>query len=29
VDGVAPAMVFRLSEEEFGRINAFLEQNAA
>jgi aryl-alcohol dehydrogenase-like predicted oxidoreductase len=28
VDGAAPAMRFRLNEEEYGRINAFLEQNA-
>ena len=29
VEGLAPALEFRLSEEEYGRINAFLEQNPA
>jgi aryl-alcohol dehydrogenase-like predicted oxidoreductase len=29
VEGVAPALSFRLSEEEFGRIKAFLSENAA
>jgi aryl-alcohol dehydrogenase-like predicted oxidoreductase len=29
VEGVAPALEFRLREEEFGRINAFLEANPA
>jgi aryl-alcohol dehydrogenase-like predicted oxidoreductase len=29
VDGLAPALEFRLSEEEYGRINAFLAQTAA
>jgi aryl-alcohol dehydrogenase-like predicted oxidoreductase len=28
VEGIAPALSFRLSEQEFGRIGAFLEQNA-
>jgi len=28
-EGVAPALTFRLSEEEYGRINAFLAKNAA
>jgi aryl-alcohol dehydrogenase-like predicted oxidoreductase len=29
VDGVAPALTFRLTEEEYGRINSFLASNAA
>jgi aryl-alcohol dehydrogenase-like predicted oxidoreductase len=29
VEGVAPALQFRLSDEEFARINAFLEDNPA
>jgi aryl-alcohol dehydrogenase-like predicted oxidoreductase len=29
VEGVAPALQFRLSDEEFARINAFLENNPA
>jgi len=29
VEGLVPALEFRLSEEEFGRINAFLAENAA
>jgi aryl-alcohol dehydrogenase-like predicted oxidoreductase len=29
VEGVAPALQFRLSNEEYGRINAFLAENAA
>ncbi len=29
VGGVAPALEFRLSEDEFGRINRFLEENPA
>ena len=29
VEGIAPALEFRLSEEEFARINAFLEANPA
>jgi aryl-alcohol dehydrogenase-like predicted oxidoreductase len=29
VEGLAPALAFRLSEEEFARINAFLETNPA
>lgn len=29
VEGLAPAMGFRLSEEEFARINAFIESNPA
>ena len=29
VDGLAPALNFRLSQEEYGRINAFLAQNGA
>lgn len=29
VEGVVPAISFRLSEEEYGRINAFLAENAA
>ena len=29
VEGLAPALEFRLSEEEYGRINHFLEQNPA
>jgi aryl-alcohol dehydrogenase-like predicted oxidoreductase len=29
VEGLAPALHFRLSEDEFGRINAFLSENAA
>jgi hypothetical protein len=28
VEGVAPALEFRLSEDEFSRINAFLSANA-
>jgi aryl-alcohol dehydrogenase-like predicted oxidoreductase len=27
VEGLAPALEFRLSDEEYGRINTFLEQN--
>ena len=29
VEGVAPALEFRLSDDEFGRINRFLEENPA
>jgi len=29
VEGVAPALQFRLNDEEYGRINAFLAENAA
>ncbi len=29
VEGLAPALEFRLSEEEYARINAFLAENAA
>jgi len=29
VDGMAPALEFRLSDEEYGRINSFLEMNPA
>jgi aryl-alcohol dehydrogenase-like predicted oxidoreductase len=29
VEGVAPALQFRLKDEEYGRINAFLAENAA
>jgi len=29
VEGLAPAIEFRLSDEEYGRIHAFLEQNPA
>ena len=29
VEGLAPALEFRLSEEEYGRINQFLEENVA
>jgi aryl-alcohol dehydrogenase-like predicted oxidoreductase len=29
VEGLAPALSFRLSEEEYGRINAFLTENGA
>jgi aryl-alcohol dehydrogenase-like predicted oxidoreductase len=29
VEGVARALEFRLSEDEFGRINAFLDANPA
>ncbi len=29
VEGLVPALEFRLSDEEFGRINAFLAENAA
>lgn len=29
VDGVAPALEFRLSDDEYGRINAFLVENGA
>jgi aryl-alcohol dehydrogenase-like predicted oxidoreductase len=29
VEGLAPALDFRLSEDEFGRINAFLGEHAA
>ena len=29
VEGLAPALELRLSEDEFGRINAFLSANAA
>jgi aryl-alcohol dehydrogenase-like predicted oxidoreductase len=28
VEGVAPALEFRLSEDEFNRVNAFLSANA-
>ena len=29
VEGVAPALEFRLSDEEYGRINGFLEEKGA
>jgi hypothetical protein len=29
VEGLAPALTFRLSEEEYERINAFLASNEA
>jgi aryl-alcohol dehydrogenase-like predicted oxidoreductase len=29
VEGIAPALQFRLSDEEYGRINAFLAKNGA
>jgi hypothetical protein len=29
VEGLAPALEFRLSDQEYGRINQFLEENGA